>query len=115
MKQEIIDFYNQNNMPPYKVIEKGMQSGIVRHRMETAMEHCFNKIMFEGKAISPIDLFRYTLNVAQDLKENDFIFDNNLAEYYRMRFRHTRLIMYLSFAAIGIIHLILFIYYYPGY
>lgn len=64
MKQEIIDWYSERHYQPHKLFNAW---GYSQAQVEVAMEHCYNKIVNEGKQISDIDVARYVKNVCKDV------------------------------------------------
>ena len=63
MKQEIIDWYSERHYQPYKMFNAW---GYSQAQVEVAMEHCYNKIVKEGKQILDCDVARYVKNVCKD-------------------------------------------------
>ena len=63
MKQEIIDWYSERHYQPYKMFNAWSYS---QAQVEVAMEHCYNKIVNEGKHILDSDVARYVKNVCKD-------------------------------------------------
>ena len=67
MKKEIIDWYSERHYEPHKMFSVGTSWGYTREQVEAAMEHCYNKIVNEGKVIHNIDVARYVKNVCKDV------------------------------------------------
>lgn len=80
MDKKILEFYNKRHLEPHKLIEKGASRGLSRHRIEAAMEHCYHKIMREGKQIPDIQIAWYVFNVAKDADATIYEQDNDLLE-----------------------------------
>ena len=67
MKQKIIDWYTERHYQPHKMLMIGRERGHSQEQIESAMIHCYNKIVNEGKLIHDIDVARYVKNVCKDI------------------------------------------------
>ena len=67
MKQKIIDWYSERHYQPHKMIRAGDRWGYNQTQIESAMIHCYNKIVNEDKLIHDIDVARYVKNVCKDV------------------------------------------------
>ena len=69
MKQEIIDWYTERSYEPHKLISLfNARHGYSQSRVESAMIHCYDKIVHERKKITDNDVARYVKNVAKDVE-----------------------------------------------
>ena len=69
MKQEIIEWYTERHYQPHKLLVIGTTKwGFSQTQIESAMIHCYYKIVKEGKKISDIDVARYVRNVCKKVE-----------------------------------------------
>jgi ribosomal protein L23 len=107
MKKEVLEWYQEKRFNPTKLIQIGLRRhGLTKYQIEAAMEHCYDKIVKQEKAIPQLEIGRYTFNVAKDMDSkkvyNDLI---------RKEKRKIRRVMYGGFGFIALANIAAYIYF----
>jgi len=105
MKKEIIDWYSERYYQPQKVINAGKRYGLSQAQIEAAMVYCYYKIM-SGKKVSDIDVARYVFNVAKDVDASAYEKRLEASFNAEKKLRDAKETMYASWAFIGILNLL---------
>lgn len=107
MKHEIIEWYSKRHYEPHKMFSV---LGYPREQIEAAMEHCYNKIVNEGKIIHDIDIARYVKNVCKDVDVS--IKTIELKELYesKQKWKEGKRIMFAFFAGNVLINILLWLF-----
>jgi len=122
MNQEIIDWYSERHYQPQKVINVGIKHGLTRPQVEAAMVHCYHKIVGELKQIQDIDVARYVFNIAKDVDASKYakrleLLKDTEAKIQRIeaeadfKVRESKNSMYASWAFIGLINILVWLFY----
>lgn len=80
MKKEILDWYAERYQEAHKQIENGLIFGLSKRQIEAAMEHCYNKIVNEGKPIPDNEIAWYIRNIAKDIDTSGIEEEHRLIE-----------------------------------
>ena len=70
MNKEIIKWYSDRHYPLKKIIKAGRRKRLHPYFIREALKHCYQKIQ-NGKDIHQIEIGRYILNKAKDIREQD--------------------------------------------
>lgn len=68
MKPEIVKWYSERYYQPHKMIQAGIRWGFDQAQVESAMIHCYHKIVNENKLVHDCDVARYVRNVCKDVE-----------------------------------------------
>ncbi len=107
MNKEIIKWYSKRHFQPHKMIKVlGARHDFSQAQVESAMIHCYNKIVNEGKMILDVDVARYVKNVCKDVDTSER--DKELVVLYESRdslemYKRTAFLICSAGALIGIL------------
>ena len=80
MKKEAFEWYAKRDLEAHKQIEQGAKFGLSKDQVISAMEHCYNKIVNEGKKVPDNQISWYVRNVAKDIDPTSILSDHERIE-----------------------------------
>jgi len=111
MKQKIFEWYVERHYNPHKMHAAAYKWGFTQAQVEAAMEHCYNKIVNEGKKVLDIDVARYVKNVCKEVDTT--VKDAELKELYKSndKWKKGKQLMFAFFTINILINIMLWLFF----
>lgn len=115
MKEEILKWYVEKRFEPNKVIQVGVtRHGLTKAQIEASMEHCWDKIVNQGKNIPHLEIARYVFNVAKDIDSKKYEEANDLLLNFEKKWadreRKIALMLYPSWILLAASFVVIYLY-----